>query len=155
MYQLDEFNPISDNFQYDGISLPTPNKYWETYTEVNRDMERLIDSGEMIGEKIGDAVSIHWKYRKISAYLYNLLVNTCVKNGGDSPFHTLKTLNNEDKPYTLVVYRASEFNQEPDDEDAVEFKDETLEDLYSEGNVIRYRTYSDVVLEFICKKVRE
>lgn len=154
MSDFKDRNEISESFQYDGVSLPRPDKYWVTYEEVTRDMERLLDTGEMIGYKIGDAKTIHWLYRYINADTYEKLVNTCVANGGDSPFHVIKTLDQREKAFTLEVYRSSAFNQEPDDNDDITFKDENAEDLYAESNIIRTRTYTNVKLEFICKKVK-
>lgn len=154
MNQFDTRNNINDDFQYDGISLPKPDKYWITYTETNRDMKRLIDTGEMVGSKIGDAKTIKWLYRYINADTYEKLVETCVDNGGDSPFHMLKTLDQRDQSFTIEVYRASQFDQEPDDEDFIEFINEEADDLYNENNIKRTRTYTNVQLEFICKKVK-
>ena len=154
MTNFDYRNLIDDNFQYDGVSLPRPDKYWVIYEEVTGDMERLYDTGEMIGRKIGDAKTIKWLYRWINADTYEKLVNTCVANGGNSPFHVLKTLDQREQAFTLEVYRSSKFDQEPDDNDYIDFKDYNAEDLYAEDNMIRIRTYSNVQLEFICKKVK-
>lgn len=154
---FDAYNNKDDNFQYDGVTMPRPSKYWIKYEEVNRDMERLLDTGEMVGQKIGDAKSIIWLYRWIDVDTYEILINTCVVNGGDSPFHTLKTLDHRDKPFTIEVYRAAPFEAEPDDEDYETFINDKLTDdveLWDPSNIKKVRTYHDVRLEFICKKVR-
>lgn len=155
MSDFSERNLVSDNFQYDGVSLPAPDKYWIEYEEVTQDMERLYDNGEMVGKKIGDAKQIRWRYKLILADTYDTLVNKLVENGGNDPFHTLRTLDHKDQPFEIVVYRTSAFNQEPEDQDHVEFKDPNAEDLYAEDNLIRQRIFKDVELTFICKKVKQ
>lgn len=141
----------TENFQYDGVNLPEPDFYHISIEEVGRDLTRLLDTGEMIGTKIGYARTVKLLYKKINANIYNKLVEVCVMTKGENMFHTLRTLDNKNQRVELEVYRSSQFDFEPNAID--EFDTDDISKYERIEDVPRVRVYTDVQLEFISKKL--
>lgn len=109
---METFRNITDEFQIDGINMPTPNEY-KTDTQIisTEDSGRLAGNGAMHIEYLTHVFVTTWTYQFMTGYEYDLvyqayIINT-IKN--KNMYHTVKTIDsNTGKALTYQLYTQNE-----------------------------------------------
>lgn len=85
---------VDDDFQIDGVSMPTPHDARVSVNIMTQDAKRLPGNGEMIAPYAGTAFNITWKYKMLNAAQYKLLYDALITGtvNNKNVFHTIKTV---------------------------------------------------------------
>lgn len=107
---------VDDDFQIDGVSMPTPDKVKVDVNGMTVDAKRLPGNGEMIAPYLGTAFNVTWEYKWLNAAEYKLLYDAYVKINhiNKDIFHTIKTIDmNEGDIKEFTQYTEASFGNAP------------------------------------------
>jgi hypothetical protein len=107
---------VDDDFQIDGISMPTPSYAFVSVNPMTKDAKRLPGNGEMVAPYFGTAFNVTWEYKLLNAAQYKLIYDAYVKSTIEKKdmFHKIKTIDmNTGEHRELTIYTESSFGVKP------------------------------------------